>query len=691
VLRLKRWLAGVAVLLCLAATAVPQAGSPSATWTLENDQIAAVYGWSPEGRFNLVSLQDKGTGKVWTTSAQPLTSLIALGSRGFAIGGDTLYLLPEASVTELPGGGHRLTLLLRPKEVQSLITLEAEVYLGQPFLRQSYSFKNLGERPVVLTSAAFLDTSLTAGNQNYRAFYVNQWVDGGAGGNFETFQRALAGAEAPLVVSSGSYGQHCSWAALRDARNNGLVFGWEFDGRAQLSLQQNLDADSLDVRGDVLSLNEFVPPGAAFQSPAVFLGSFRGNWDEAAYRTQRFVESVLAAQMPEPQRFPYVAWDSWGYQDQIDEALLRRAADTAARLGVELFTVDLGWAVRLGDWQADPRKFPSGLRALSDYVHSRGMKFGLHYPLLEADPDSAVLRAHPDWTASTSDGYYGAVSLCPSHRPVKEWVTAETLRLIQEYNVDWLVTDGVNMVKVCNRPGHTHNPANSNYANSVRGYDEIVAAVRRETPQVAWENCQSGGRMMTYRMVQSFATSATADEYSALTTRQAVHGATYPFPPRYTDRYLGEALVTKYNLRSGMFGGPWILMQRIVEWGQADVDTAAREVALYKSLRLQIRDGKVYHLTPRPDGVHNEVLQSHHSGLDGSVIFVFRPERGSETSTVMPRGLVNDHQYEVSLEEAGASFITSGRDLMTRGLEVSLPHPSFAEVIHLRPARLTDP
>ena len=82
--------------------------------------------------------------------------------------------------------------------------------------------------------------------------------------------------------------------------------------------------------------------------------------------------------------------------------------------------------------------------------------------------------------------------------------------MIREYNVDWILLDGVNLVKVCTKRTHTHNPQNSNYANSVDGIDQIVGAIRREAPQVAIENCQSGGRMMTYQMVKQCATSITA-------------------------------------------------------------------------------------------------------------------------------------------------------------------------------------
>lgn len=672
-----------------ASTRAADAGN--AAWTLENDRISATYAWFAEGWFRLVSLADKRTTRVWTAPSSSASAPLRVGGTGgLSLGPSTAYSLPTVTQEDLDNGGHRLVFVLQPKGVTAEITIEAEVYPGQPFLRQRWRLKNLAARNVTLSSAAFLDLAFQAENQRFRAFRVNQWVDGGQKGNFETEQTELGPLGKPWVLESGSFAQHCTWAAIRDARNNGLVLGWEFNGRAQMWLEHSLANTSLNLTGFVAALNQPVAPGQVFEAPAAFLGSFRGDWDEAGYQTQRFVETVVAAPMPDSQRFPYVAWDSWGYEDDIHETLLRRAVDVADRLDIELFTVDLGWTRRLGDWTADPVKFPSGMRALSDYVHARGMKFGLHLPLLEADPDSAVVRQNPDWTASTSDGFYGAVSLCPGHEPVKQWLINEALRVIGDYDVDWILLDGVNPVKICIKTTHTHNARNSNYANSVHGIDEIVAAVRRQAPQVAWENCQSGGRMMTYQMVRQCETSITSDDTSALTTRQAIHGATYPFSPRYTDRYLGEDVVDAYNLRSAMFGGPWMLMQRITEWSEDDIATAAAEIALYKSLRPIIRDGKVFHLTPRPDGTRNEALQAYHPRLDRSVIFVFRHESPEDSLLVKPRGLLPNSEYRVRLQEAGTIQVATGRDLLDRGIEVTLPEMDTAEIVHLTPEKPSD-
>ncbi|MBI3695886.1 MAG: alpha-galactosidase [Acidobacteria bacterium] len=678
----------VVVGILFAATSAVSDPILASSWTLENDRISVVYGLDPDGAFRLASFQDKRSGKHWSASPNTVADLINVGTRNFKLDSRTAYSFVTASQSDIEKEGKRLTIVLRPLGVPAEVTFEAEVYSQHPFVRQRYRLKNLGSRDWVASSASFLKASFQDDNHVFRSFHVNQWVDGGRQGNFETFETDLAQLAAPLVVASGSYAQHCSWLALLDARNAGLAIGWEFNGRAQMVVSHDFDKDSVNLEGSISALNQRIEPGQVFELPAVFIGAFTGDWDEAAYRTQSFVEAVLSSALPDRRDFPYVIWDSWGYQLDIDEVSLRRAADIAARLGVEVFTIDLGWAKMIGDWSADPIKFPSGMRALSDYVHARGMKFGLHFPLTQADPNSPILRRNPNWSAfpRAREGFFDAVALCPAHEPAKQWIIAEALRLIQEYNVDWILQDGVNMVPECTRTNHTHEPGNGNYANAVHGIDEIVAAIRARSPQTAWENCESGGRMMTYQMVRHYATSIASDDSDELITRQAVYGATFPFPPRFTDRYMPLETVSKFFLRSGMIGGgPLILMSRLDEWSEDDIALAASEMKLYKSVRRLIRDGRAFHLTPRPDGQRTEVHQSYNRRMDRAVIFVFRNSSPESRQTVIARGLQPGSEYRVQLEEAGTTVFASGRELMESGIEVPLPSEYFAEIVHIRP------
>jgi len=83
-----------------------------------------------------------------------------------------------------------------------------------------------------------------------------------------------------------------------------------------------------------------------------------------------------------------MGWNSWAtYELKIDEGLIRATADAMARggmkdAGYEYVIVDAGWKAKNRDadgrLRADPDKFPSGMKALADYVHGKGLKFGLY-------------------------------------------------------------------------------------------------------------------------------------------------------------------------------------------------------------------------------------------------------------------------------------------------------------------------
>ena len=84
---------------------------------------------------------------------------------------------------------------------------------------------------------------------------------------------------------------------------------------------------------------------------------------------------------------PPMGWNSWNhYGCNIDETLIRRTADAIVASGLR----DAGYVhVNLDDcWhgerdaqgmiQPDPQRFPSGMKALGDYLHERGLKFGIY-------------------------------------------------------------------------------------------------------------------------------------------------------------------------------------------------------------------------------------------------------------------------------------------------------------------------
>ncbi|MDQ6470972.1 glycoside hydrolase family 27 protein [Flavobacterium sp. LHD-80] len=85
---------------------------------------------------------------------------------------------------------------------------------------------------------------------------------------------------------------------------------------------------------------------------------------------------------------PPMGWNSWNtFATNIDEKLVKETADIMvssglAAAGYNYIVLDDGWMTKQrdanGDLVPDPVKFPSGMKALIDYVHSKGLKFGLY-------------------------------------------------------------------------------------------------------------------------------------------------------------------------------------------------------------------------------------------------------------------------------------------------------------------------
>lgn len=85
---------------------------------------------------------------------------------------------------------------------------------------------------------------------------------------------------------------------------------------------------------------------------------------------------------------PPMGWNTWNtFGENINEELVKKTADILCETGLkdkgyEYVILDDCWSLRERDQNgklvADPVKFPSGMKALGDYLHSKGLKFGIY-------------------------------------------------------------------------------------------------------------------------------------------------------------------------------------------------------------------------------------------------------------------------------------------------------------------------
>lgn len=85
---------------------------------------------------------------------------------------------------------------------------------------------------------------------------------------------------------------------------------------------------------------------------------------------------------------PPMGWNSWNtFTWDINETLIRDVADLFVKegykdAGYDYIVIDDCWSLKErdenGNLVPDPQKFPSGMKALADYIHSKGLKFGMY-------------------------------------------------------------------------------------------------------------------------------------------------------------------------------------------------------------------------------------------------------------------------------------------------------------------------
>jgi len=100
-----------------------------------------------------------------------------------------------------------------------------------------------------------------------------------------------------------------------------------------------------------------------------------------------FCVPLMAQKFDKMALTPPMGWNSWNrFGCDVNEQLIRETADAMVSSGMkaagyQYVVIDDCWQGErdaLGFIQPDPGRFPSGMKALADYIHSKGLKFGIY-------------------------------------------------------------------------------------------------------------------------------------------------------------------------------------------------------------------------------------------------------------------------------------------------------------------------
>ncbi|MFJ5263129.1 alpha-galactosidase D [Streptomyces sp. NPDC088387] len=206
---------------------------------------------------------------------------------------------------------------------------------------------------------------------------------------------------------------------------------------------------------------------------------------------------------------PYMGWTSWTMQSSkypglnpkgdysyLSEANVIKQTDAmAAKLknyGYEYINIDAGWWMdwswksqydEYGRQKADPVRFPSGMKAVADRIHSKGLKAGIYLPVgLEKgaynDGKTPIWNAEGCTTADvvyddlrTTNGWDSAYKIDFSNPCGQKYIDSQA-QMFADWGYDFLKLDGVG-------PGSFKNGDNYNNVADVAAWQKAIATAGR--------------------------------------------------------------------------------------------------------------------------------------------------------------------------------------------------------------------
>ena len=270
-------------------------------------------------------------------------------------------------------------------------------YSGKPFLTAQAIYKNTGDAPeTVRMLVPWASKGCSLGPGTNRAPILDN-------GGLTDPKAKLRGPEDRDVLSMWNLGVY------NPAGNRSLIAGFLTNARSypqiHIARAKELDVDAFDLFQAECHYDApiEVAPGASLASEIVYISVAD---DDPLTGLENFAASVSAWNDLHPTRtaLPH-GWDSWvsQYHSRITEKEMVAELDfedvNLKRYGWTHFSIDDGWQRTAGDWEADPERFPKGMKAFADNVHARGMTAGLWTEPFTINLDTPVAREHPEWLA----------------------------------------------------------------------------------------------------------------------------------------------------------------------------------------------------------------------------------------------------------------------------------------------------
>ncbi|MDO8685414.1 MAG: alpha-galactosidase, partial [Clostridiales bacterium] len=542
-------------------------------------------------------------------------------------------------------------------------------------------------------------------------YFMSSW-----GNEFMPVDVPLEGTKT-LEVTSGrsSNGMH-PWFCVTGENGSILTCSIAWSGNWIARFMPD-PAGGYSISGGISDWNfsKTLKPGQVVEGiHVIYVSLHKGDLNDTSIEFQRwgriyqYPRNTLSNNLP-------TEWNTWWpYEDvEVNEDIFKTNVDECAKLGTEVCTLDAGWFGRSddshwykvrGDWhKVNDKRFPSGIRALSDYVHSKGLKFGIWCEIEALGVEAELSEIHPEYVARRDGEHLGYV--CMGNPETVEWAFGVLEKLIMDYKADWIKLDfNLDPKAGCNRKDHGHGAGDGLFEHYM-GYYKLLDMIRGKYPEVFLENCSSGGLRLDLGMLKHTHTSYLSDPDYTEHSQQLIWGASTMFHPsvclhwswsqtrkEYTANIDNEPVKEDmprykfdYFIRTSMLGG-FGYSYRLPELPEWCLERLKLHTDFYKDIvRDILKEADMYTLSGQVirngRGDRWSAFLYVNECRKDSILFVFRLKGGEKERAIKLKGLKMETIYKVQYQDNGRHLEKYGRDLMEDGLKFDEMEEEASEIV----------
>jgi alpha-galactosidase len=426
------------------------------------------------------------------------------------------------------------------------------------------------------------------------------------------------------------------------------------------------DGQIVLAAGELLEPGEIrLGPDQAYQSPWVYLGHAGEGLDGLSRR----LHSSLRARPAHPRSPRPLTLNTWeAVYFRHDEDTMLHLADLAAKTGVERFVVDDGWFLGrradnagLGDWYVDTEVWPAGLHRISRHVKDLGMQFGLWFEPEMANPDSRLLREHPDWLLADPRRLpweHRNQHVLDLARPeVYAYLLERISSLVSEYGIDYIKWDHNRDVAA-----PVHEGVAGVHAQTLAVY-RLMDELRERHPGLEIESCSSGGARADLGVLEHSDRIWGSDNIDPLSRQHIQRWTGLLLPPELIGSHVGASPAhttgrpSSLSMRcaTALFCHAGIEVD-LSAWAPDELERLGNWAAVYKELRTLLHTGVAVRADhPDPAAwVHGVV-----SPTRDKAVFAYiqlEPSVGEKTAPMRLPGLDPERVYVLEPVKAASAL-----------------------------------